>query len=377
MKNLFLIIILFCLSCKENHNDSVELIKISPKEYNVNNLLKDIKKYSKQISKDKVIFVPLETNDNCLIGSIDKIFIINDNYFIVDKKNSKGIFVFDNSGKFLFKIQNTGLAEGEFTNINDVTYNSFQKEIKIFDSDRKKIISYDINGNFVKEISTELFFTRFFSINNSFYLYTKFMPNFNKTAIDYRLIKTDNKGHIKKYFLEFDKKIQSQTILSLKNNFYFNSSSNKLYFFESFNNIIYKITNNTIEKNIKLDFNNNTIPQDIFKHNKNFTEYINKNNLAYLNNVLLISDEIIKFSYSFKVNRLVEYNRLKNTYNEYLAQFIKEDSIYLRTPILYNKQTSVSILEPVELFLNKKTSFINKYKIKEFDNPILVLINEK
>lgn len=52
-------------------------------------------------------FIPLETNDNCLVGNITNIKVINDHIYMVNQYEK--LLVFDLSGKFITQIGNSGI----------------------------------------------------------------------------------------------------------------------------------------------------------------------------------------------------------------------------------------------------------------------------
>jgi thioredoxin-related protein len=67
---------------------------------------------------NSVTFIPLETNDNFIIGSIDKILKIDGLYYFLDRK-TKTIFIYDETGKSIKKIAHIGYGPGEYVSIND------------------------------------------------------------------------------------------------------------------------------------------------------------------------------------------------------------------------------------------------------------------
>ena len=61
--------------------------------------------------------LPLETNDACLIGQIDKIKKFKKHYYIVSSGSS--IFHFDEQGKFISSLTQKGAGPEEFIRIED------------------------------------------------------------------------------------------------------------------------------------------------------------------------------------------------------------------------------------------------------------------
>ena len=104
--------------------------------------------------------IPLETNDNCLIGTVrlENIVFVNDSliFFISDHATGnvtyswmpRDLFVFDRSGKFLNKIGRLGQGPGEFKGIQYVYLNP--EKPTVFVDDQLCLFEYDFSGKFVR-----------------------------------------------------------------------------------------------------------------------------------------------------------------------------------------------------------------------------------
>jgi len=68
-----------------------------------------------------VDFVPLETNDSCLIGQIFKVCYANDKIVVLDRNKSKQIFLFDKNGKFINLVGKTGGGPKEYNSPDDIS----------------------------------------------------------------------------------------------------------------------------------------------------------------------------------------------------------------------------------------------------------------
>ena len=72
---------------------------------------------------DSIRYIPLETSDSCLVGSVDKMLrTAKGEYILVDKEKSRAIYVFDAAGHFLNRIGKCGKGPAEYSMIEDVTY---------------------------------------------------------------------------------------------------------------------------------------------------------------------------------------------------------------------------------------------------------------
>jgi len=101
MKNIekiiiFIIFISIFLCCSKQSKKSEDIIDL---DNNVPVSVSDL--------FESVDVVQLETNKECLIGSVTEVFFYNNRYYIFDLKQ-QGMFCFDDTGSYLFKIFKKG-----------------------------------------------------------------------------------------------------------------------------------------------------------------------------------------------------------------------------------------------------------------------------
>ena len=68
---------------------------------------------------ENVEYIPLETTDNSLLGSVSKILFRNNRIYVLDKM-SGGVYVFDKTGKFLSSIIKPGEGPDEYVELMDM-----------------------------------------------------------------------------------------------------------------------------------------------------------------------------------------------------------------------------------------------------------------
>lgn len=103
---------------------------------------------------DSVHYIPLETNDSCLIGSIDKLLLTEEGCFIVvDKEIASAVYVFGADGRFLNRIGSRGQGYGEYIHIEDVTCGNGY--VYVWDSNLNKVLKYSEQGEPVDEYKFE------------------------------------------------------------------------------------------------------------------------------------------------------------------------------------------------------------------------------
>lgn len=93
-------------------------------------------------------YIPLETDPNCMIQSIQHITFSEDFMFIADYTK---ILQFDRKGKFLRQIGANGRGPGEYSGITGFCIDPKNKKIFVnVCSDGCKILEFDFNGLFIK-----------------------------------------------------------------------------------------------------------------------------------------------------------------------------------------------------------------------------------
>lgn len=117
------------------------------------------------ISLDSIILsirlIKLETNNECLVGSVQKVIVRNDKYYIFDSFRAKNaVHVFDTIGKHIGTIRKTGRGPGEYKDIMDVDVDE-EGNIYILNTIGGNIIVYDAMLNFVRSINPPIYLTSF------------------------------------------------------------------------------------------------------------------------------------------------------------------------------------------------------------------------
>lgn len=127
MKLILLLFFVFFLSCTR-HDQMVDVRTVALDEksdFDINDVI-------------SCKFIPLETRDDCLIGSVRKIII-------VDSEGDK-LLVFDLSGKFIAQIGRKGNGPGEYRSICNFHINKEKQIITISDGGQSRIIQYQLNN---------------------------------------------------------------------------------------------------------------------------------------------------------------------------------------------------------------------------------------
>lgn len=98
--------------------------------------------------------IQLETTPESLIGTIDRISLFDNRIFILDNL-TKSILVFNQKGKFIFRIKTIGKGPGEYLILSDFDLDRENKSIILYSDRPNKILQYDFDGNYLKETKLE------------------------------------------------------------------------------------------------------------------------------------------------------------------------------------------------------------------------------
>ena len=77
-------------------------------------------------------YIKLDSSDP--IGTINKMIVTNDKIFIMDAHVAQRIFVFDKTGKLLFRIKNKGRGPKEYLSVADMQVDTIRNEILVNDA---------------------------------------------------------------------------------------------------------------------------------------------------------------------------------------------------------------------------------------------------
>ena len=159
---IFTLIALCLFSCggKKHQSNKLETISINGNIRQTLNLSSFV---------DTIEFIPLETNDENLIGSIERILYWNEKYYI---RTTQGrlhgkLSVFDKTGKYLWGLNRIGNGPGEYPELKEfaITENG-----NITATSYRKIINYDSTGVFLSENKTDFLGFEFVYIGNDNYI---------------------------------------------------------------------------------------------------------------------------------------------------------------------------------------------------------------
>jgi hypothetical protein len=346
---------------------------------------------SLKVSIDSVFYVPLETNDNCLIGKIDNIYQDEKNIIIADNRFAKEVFVFDRKGKFLSKISDLGDGPKQYKSITATAVNFESHEIRILDRISNKILTFDFHGNLIKADPLPLLFTEMAFTGRGSEMILSNSGELNshiKEIESYNLIKIANNKVLGKSF-PFDRN-KSGAGYSFQNVKNLAFSDKKIYYSPKLSDFIYQVSSDSISAKFHLNFNG-----------KGFTkkDRENLNDITYKKR--MNENEFFMFNGDFAVNSEYVYLKILNKQAFFACLYNKKHRLSMSFAdimadhdrvVLFNfpytgyKNFFVSPLLATQIFktrtdlkkFKKSAEIVSLYnKVKADDNPVLMFYSFK
>lgn len=98
--------------------------------------------------------IVLETNKDCLIGTISELQVFDGLIYILDQHIAKSLFVFDMEGRFIRKIGSLGRGPGEYIRVTDFTLDTENRFIFLCNDDNR-MHKYQLDGTYVHSINIQ------------------------------------------------------------------------------------------------------------------------------------------------------------------------------------------------------------------------------
>lgn len=96
--------------------------------------------------------IQLETDTSGMIGDFDRLVFTQDRIYILDTFKAQSVFIFDQKGNYINKINKTGNGPDEYSRVFNIFYDNLEQTINLVDL-QGKILSFDKDGREVKSIN--------------------------------------------------------------------------------------------------------------------------------------------------------------------------------------------------------------------------------
>lgn len=221
-------------TCHKNKFDKSDIIT-----YELNQgFLNEKDTYISDIA-DSIYYLKLETAPESYIVQISKLFFVNSKVIVFDKTSEK-VFVFENSGKYLYQIGKQGKGPGEYAHISFISVDETNNHCYIIDGGKMQIHKFSLDGRFISSNENKIVINEIehykSGINVLFIAHKYFI-----TSDSYNIVCTDSSMNvIKKSLPIFNRKSFDNTESVGRFNLY--SYNNQVYLWDEFrNDTIYRI----------------------------------------------------------------------------------------------------------------------------------------
>lgn len=201
-------------------------------------------------------FIPLETNQNCLIGDVNHVEVFDNRIFVHDLYFSKSIFVFDMNGHFITQIGSIGEGPECFIRPYGFEIDKKNRNIIVNDSDRRRLVFYDLdNYEFVMHKENPFSYTDLFAFNDRLYFFSHY--GFEESRNDHHILVTDTLFNpiFKDWKCNF-KTYRIQTVSGKQ----IYSTNDHVFAFHHLQPYIYEIQENECKMHTQLSFEGLTFP---------------------------------------------------------------------------------------------------------------------
>lgn len=320
---------------------------------------------------DSTSFIPIETNENALIGEISKLTFYNNFFFILDCNYTATLYVFEsNTGKFVRKIGRIGSGPGEYNRIYDFSIDEKEKIIYLL-CDKEKVISYTLSGLFIAETKISFYATAIEFFNDKFHFVCE---DDNKD----NLIITDKKYNIISSYFPNKEYGENGRILVHP----FQKTKKGILYRRFLDNNIYKINaNGEVSLLYQIDLGTNLLKIDNIK-SLTPTELKSELKQKRCHIKYFVENDNYAIIYFFDKNKpyVSIYNKNSKEVKTSLLQSVTDNFIHKKFPLfeyISDQNDFIIILQPNEI--NDAVPLKNNIKesISEDSNPILYILHSK
>ena len=113
--------------------------------------IKDQRKSSVDSIVEKIDYVKLSKTGDVLIGQVTDLLFTPDHIIVGDARQAKAVFIFDRAGNSQAVISRLGRGPQEYQDVSTIFLTPDQQTIGIVDNSMKKLLYFDLRGNFIKK----------------------------------------------------------------------------------------------------------------------------------------------------------------------------------------------------------------------------------
>ena len=333
---------------------------------------------------EQVEYIPLETTDSSLIGTVERLRIFDDQVCLLCDKS---LLIFNKqTGHAELQISKLGGAPEEYQSLYDVYIDKETKQIELLDMNGKKIQKYSLNGQYKGSLPLPFMSFSFTKRGETDYWFynNNLLSDKTKSKVIHWNTKKES---ISDEFFPIDSHLSNFFFVVEGNNFA--NTEDGLFFFSNPPEKIYLMDNKLSPKaTYMLDFGKHTIPDDFYTHNfsdiMDFSTEANKREYVYFINNFSINKECVLLSFFldkkcfWSIYTITDgVNHVGNTLEDDVNLLSGTDIDNLNTLFATDKEALYFLLSSdqfIEMCRNndKFSKMIINNNITDQSNPLLV-----
>ena len=225
--------------------------------------------------------IPLETNDSCLLIGIDKLICFEERFYVLDVQRP-ALYIFSKSGNFIQQISRKGNGPGEYNMIYDFYVDENERKIGLL-SPYGYLLIYDLNGVFLEKRGLPVK-PNYYSVSDMDAKSIALWSCVDKSEKGITVLEKDSFSIMNAFW-------NNDRIFDMGNMKPFYRYRGELYFTTAYQNIVYKLKQDSITPAYQWDFGKGGIHESLLQ------KYLDIENDSERNNRLLndLSDGTFPF----------------------------------------------------------------------------------
>lgn len=298
--------------------------------------------------------LPLETNENSIFRMISKICCDDGKLFVFDRSLNK-IIIFDMNGKYLTHILHIGGGPKEYQAALDFCLDTLKNQILLLCDRPQKVICYDYSGQFVNEFKLDGFYMNIATNTKSIFMSKPETTSGKKS--NYALYRFSTDFNLEDSYFPVRDNITS----IIYESFYQISSTKNVYFTRRFDNSIYLLGKNGVEKKYNIDFNKNSFSESLMNNEitTEITLNAKKSMLVYSIHNVIENNHYIMFRTNLSVYL---YDKLSNELSAYKSIEVPDFGLGAGEYISIGNRGDMIATSLTASFLNLMKKSIDKIK---------------
>jgi hypothetical protein len=382
---LSFVLVLLTASCRKAQQADVEpsadlVIRINP-----DSLPAEVVPFSQVF--ERIDYLPIPTDSDFLIGTVNKLLVTEEYIFIVDSDISHSAFCIDHSGRKVLRLSHRGAGPEEYIEISDLAYNPENGEIALLDRINQKLIYYNMAGQLLRERKTPYNIERLQPAGKNFAMYCNYEANkkLRNRDLQPNILLADPEDNIIAQASYFHYPVNHSVVLNT--NCQFSQFGDTLSIKPDHSGIVYHLSENTLRPAWHLDFGK-------YNEDSRYWKKTREANVTYSDVETYVNEQHICTSMSYFENETyltfyywqsgtayaVIYS--KNTRKIIHTSFLFDDfdKLNLFQPLTIRGRQFFCILEPEKIYrFKEEAAVLNPFlnSIERFDNPIIAILTIK